>query len=622
MVLQRGVPVAVWGWAAPGETVAVSLAGKTRQTVTDDDSHWKVTLSPLSPGGPFVLQVKGSVTILIKDVLIGDVWVASGQSNMTYALSNAVGGTQEISKANDSELRFFTVPKNIAMAPQPDTVPASWEICSPDAAKSFSAVAYFFARDLRRSLGIPVGVILSAWPGTVAEEWTGLDALRSDPVLQPIAARWDSTLPETRLFAEHGGEMSLEFDDFELLPIDPLAPAVSFSDFDAGTAIVSTGGTWSYSWTTAQQTKFELTAPGREGKGYAAKISGWLNGASESRWGAMLHADDSPADLSAYSGIRFWVRGNGSFVFRTLQSTIYDWDDYSTAILHVTPEWREVTILFKDLKQAGWGVEEPFTANQLTGFVVQCFTELGDPPRPPSGLREAMIAPLQNFRIRGVIWYQGEGNTPRAYQYSSLLPAMIRDWREGWQEGEFPFLLVQLPNQGRSEEFGDSWWAELREAQLLTSMKTRNVGLAVSIDVGDTGNLHPPRKEEIGQRLALWALGTTYGKAIEYSGPLYAGMNIQGSEIRIRFLHTGAGLAAHGEAPQGFTIAGADRKFHRAVARIEGNSVVVSSGEVAAPIAVRYAWGDSPLCNLYNKEGLPASPFRTDDWPGATFTKR
>jgi sialate O-acetylesterase len=622
MVLQRDTPISVWGWATPGESIAVTLAGETQKTVTGGDSHWQASLPALPAGGPFVIEVRGAKTIVIKDVLIGEVWVASGQSNMTYALSNAAGAAQEIPKANDSNLRWFTVPQRIALEPQSDTLAAEWQVCSPETVRNFSAVAYYFARDLRRVLGVPVGVVLSAWPGTQAEEWTSLSALRSDPILQPIAARWDGVSPEDRAFAGHGGEVRLEFDNFELLPVDPSGAPVPLSNFDSGAATLSTGGSWSYSWQTAPETTFELAIPGKSGDGHAARISGWLSGANEARWLATLRPDGSTVDLSGYAGIRFWVRGNGSLVFRTLQPTIYDWDDYGTPVLHTTPDWQQVTILFKELKQANWGVPVPLTLHQISGFVIECLTALGNPPRPPSGLREAMIAPLQNYRIRGAIWYQGEGNTYRAFQYRSLLPAMIHDWREGWQEGDFPFLIVQLPNQGHSEEFGESWWAELREAQLLTAKKVPNVGLAVSIDVGEAGNLHPPRKEEIGQRLALWALGTTYEKKIVYSGPLYDRMNREGKQIRIQFLHTGGGLAVHGDALKGFTIAGSDRKFHHAAAHIDRDAVVVSSDEVDSPVAVRYAWGDSPECNLYNQEGLPASPFRTDDWPGATFSNR
>jgi sialate O-acetylesterase len=309
------------------------------------------------------------------------------------------------------------------------------------------------------------------------------------------------------------------------------------------------------------------------------------------------------------------VRGDGSFQFRTLQPTIQDYDDYSTGEFQATPEWKQVTIWFKDLKQDGWGVYAPFTLNALTGLAITNMTRVGDPPRPPSGLYEGMIAPLQPYRIRGAIWYQGEGNTWRAYQYRTLLPALIAGWRKAWIEGDFPFLIVQLPNHGESPELGDSIWAELREAQLLTAKTVPNTGLAVTIDVGDPHNLHPPRKEEIGYRLAVWAQATTYGRKIVYSGPIYDSMQIVGSEIKIHFLHRGAGLEARDGTLKGFSIAGADRKFHWATAGIEGESIVVSSPDVVSPVAVRYAWAGSPECNLYNKEGLPASPFRTDDWP-------
>lgn len=622
MVLQRDTEIHVWGWGEPGESITVSLAGASRQTTVAKDSRWSVSIPSLPAGGPFVLEVRGTKSVIVKDVLIGEVWLASGQSNMVYALSNAKGAAQEIPKANDPNLRLFTVPHKIALEPQADTLPAAWEICSSDTAKSFSAVAYFFARDLRRVLGVPVGIILSAWPGTQAEEWTDLASLRRDPLLQPIAARWDAASPEEHEFAAQGRRISLEFDDFELLPTDPAALPIPFSNFDSGAANTEKGRAWSYNWQSAPDTSFELIAPGRGSKGYDARISGQLDGAGESRLQTTLQPDGSPTDFSAYSGVRFWVRGNGSFIFHTLQPTIADWDDYGTTILRATPDWQAVTIQFKDLKQAGWGVRAPLTANELSGFLIQCMTDLGDPGRPPSGLFGGMIAPLEGYKMRGAIWYQGEGNTYRAFQYRALLPAMIRKWREEWAEGEFPFLIVQLPNQGHSEEFADSIWAELREAQLLTAKNVASTGLVVTIDVGEAGNLHPPRKEEVGQRLALWALGTTYGKKLVYSGPLYETSRIEGNRIRIQFRQTGSGLEARNGELKGFAIAGQDRIFHWARASIEGGSVLVSSPEVSAPVAVRYAWADSPECNLYNREGLPASPFRTDDWPGASVGKQ
>ena len=622
MVFERETELHIWGWADPQESIEIRFAGSSWQTAATREGQWSVSLPPLPAGGPFVLEVRGNKTLRFKDVMIGEVWVASGQSNMTYALSGAANAMEEIPKANDPGLRFFTVPKKIALDRQADTLPAAWEVSTSDTAKNFSAVAYFFARDLRRALGVPVGVILSSWPGTQAEEWTAPEALRGDPVLQPMVSRWDSVSPDAKAFADHPRKFSLEFDDFELLPRSGDSKAVAFSNFDDGSSQVSTGGAWSYSWQEALDSQFELLAPGRGGTGFAARIAGALDGGSDSRWEARLHSDSSPMDLSGFAGVRFWVRGSGTFVFRTLQPSISDWDNYSTDILQATSDWHETTVWFKDLKQAGWGVSEKLTLDQISGFSLSAMTDLPDPPRPPSGLYEGMIAPLLKYRIRGAIWYQGEGNTERAFQYRTLLPALIRSWRAGWQEKDFPFLIVQLPNQGHTEELADSWWAELREAQLLTVKSVPNTGLAVTIDVGESGNLHPPRKAEIGERLARWALGTTYKMPLEYSGPLYQSNRAEGKGILINFEHAGSGLKIRGDRLQGFLIAGADRKFHHAQARIGGNTVIVWSPEVDAPVAVRYAWQDSPECSLFNKEDLPASPFRTDDWPGATFSNR
>ena len=622
MVLQQGEEIRVWGWATAGEKIRVTLGGTSRETTAGADRTWSVVLPAMTAGGPFALEVRGDETVVFRDVLVGEVWVASGQSNMSYALGGAAGGAEAAAKAGDDGLRFFTVPQRVALEPQTDTLAAAWEPSTSETAKKFSAVAYFFARDLRRELGVPVGVIQSAWPGTQAEEWTDAASLRSAAELKPILDRWGRTPEGVKEFAAKGKTFWLEFDDFELVPVEAGAKAVKISDFDDGTVKTAQGGGWTYNWADAGKSRVELTAPGYGGKGYAAKVTGELDEASGSYWRASFSNDGATFDASGFAGMRFRVRGDGAFVFRTAQPSISDWDDYSTGILQATPEWQEVTLWFKDLKQAGWGVVEDLTLKELTGLTITSMTSVKDPERPPSGLYNAMIAPLTEYRIRGAIWYQGEGNTFRAYQYRTLLPAMIQGWRKGWGEGEFPFLIVQLPNQGYSEEFADSWWAELREAQLFTAQTVPNTGIAVTIDVGDPKNLHPPRKQEVGERLARYALGTTYGKAIEYSGPIYAGLKVEGAEARLSFTHTGGGLKATGGELRGFTVAGEDKKWHRATARIEGDAVIVTSPEVSVPVAVRYDWRNSPDGNLFNGAGLPASPFRTDDWPGATYANR
>ena len=620
MVLQQDRPIHIWGKADPEEQITITLADKTVSVLPDASGNWSVRLPAMHAGGPFTIVVRGNKTIFIKDVMIGEVWVASGQSNMTFALSDSVGAAEEIPKADYPQIRLFVVPKKIALEAQSDTLPAAWEICSPETAKTFSAVAYYFARDLRRKLNVPIGIIESAWPGTMIEEWIDSKTLQETPALKSIADQWDGSSPAKAAEAIGRRSFNLQFDDFELIR-DPSSPGTLFSNFDDGTSRNTMGGEWSYSWQDAPKTSFDLVAPGRGGAGFAATVAGKMDASDGSRLTAHFKADHSAADLSSYAGIRFWVRGDGSFRVRTLQPTITDVDDYGTPLFQASSDWKPVVILFRDLRQEGWGVTEDFTVQSLTGFAIESFPGSDYPPRPPSGLYGGMITPLEPYSLRGVIWYQGESNALEAYQYRKLLPALIESWRGSWNQGDFPFLIVQLPNHGAiPEKPSESAWAELREAQFLTTKQIPNTEIAVTIDIGDPKNVHPHRKAEVGQRLALLALGTTYKKPIVYSGPLYQSMTVERNKIRIRFKNTGSGMEARGGGPLiGFAIAGADQDFRSAQAAIDGVSVVVSSPEVPKPVAVRYAWGDSPRCNLFNKDGLPASPFRTDSWPGITL---
>jgi sialate O-acetylesterase len=622
MVVQRGREIHIWGTADAGETVTVSLAGHTVTTTAtagDARHQWSVRLPALSAGGPFTLTVQGNKKIEIKDVMIGEVWIASGQSNMTFSLDGAEGAATEVPKANYPNIRLFTVPRKIALSPQEDTLPARWKICTPDNAKEFSAVAYFFAREIHRTQHVPVGIVESAWPGTTIEDWVAPESLQADVNLKPVSEEWNRATPEQKSFAGSSLSMELEFDDFELVPADG-SPSTVLANFDDGTARTSSGGTFSYSWESAPNTPFELVAPGRGERGFAARVAGRLDGTQDSTLRASYKLDGAPVDLTSYSGIRFWVRGNGSFRFRSKQPTITDYDDYATPVLKATSAWKQVTVSFRDLHQDGWGVTLPFTQNALSEFWIENLTTAEYAPMPVSGLYEGMITPLLPSTFRGVLWYQGESNALKAHQYRKLLPALIDGWRDALHDKDLGFLIVQLPNHGATpDDPGESAWAELREAQLMTLEHVPQTGMAVTIDVGDPKDVHPHRKLEVGQRLALWAEGTTYKQPIEYSGPLYESMRTDGHEIHVRFTHVGSGLEARdGGELRGFAIAGADRKFHWAQGRIDGNSVVVSSADVPSPVAVRYAWADSPVCNLFNKDGLPASPFRTDDWPGIT----
>jgi sialate O-acetylesterase len=623
MVLQQGREIHVWGKADHGEAITAKIAGHTANTVANLHGEWSLRLPSMKAGGPFTLVIHGRKDFVIKDLMIGEVWIASGQSNMSFSLDGVENAAAELANASNPQIRLFNVPKKIALTPQESTLQAHWEICTPDTAKNFSAVAYFFAREIQRKLNVPVGMVESAWPGTAIQTWIAPETLRSDPQLKNVTDEWDRATPEQKRFAENPQPLDLEFDDFELLAVQDQPASKLLANFNDGTSTLATGGSFSYSWSDAPATTLNLESPGRNGAGFAAHVWGKLDGTNDSILAATYKAGGSALDVSSYAGIRFWVRGNGSFRFRSKQPTITDYDDYATPVLKATSEWRAISVLFRDLRQDGWGVVKDFTPAALTGFSIECLTSLEYAPMPVSGLYEGMITPLLPYGFRGALWYQGESNAMQAHQYRTLLPALIQNWRDASGQKDLEFLIVQLPNHGAiPEQPGQSAWAELREAELMTVQNVAHTGLAVTIDVGDPLDLHPHRKMEVGQRLAQWALGTIYQQPVEPSGPLYRSMQIEGSAVQLHFDHVGSGLLAHGGSElQGFAVAGPDQKFYWADAHIVADTVVVSSHDVPNPVAVRYAWGDDPRCNLFNNDGLPASPFRTDDWPGITGTQ-
>ncbi len=481
-VLQRGKPVPVWGTAQPGEKVTVEFRGQKVTTAADDDGDWRVILKPMPAGGPFQMTVRGNNTIVLNDILVGEVWVCSGQSNMEWPVALSNNAEQEIAQANNPEIRLFVVPKAVSDRPLKDLNGGAWQPCTPETVRNFSAVGYFFARELQRALKVPIGMIETAWGGTPAESWTSRPTLLAHRSLRYLVENWRR--------AEASYPQALE--------------------------------------------------------NYQKQLADWEKAVAQAR------AEGKPEPKK--------------------------------------PD----------------PPQDPRTN-----------------PWKPSGLFNAMIAPIVPYAIQGAIWYQGESNAGRAFEYRILFPAMIQDWREAWAQGDFPFLFVQLANfMAVKPEPGESAWAELREAQTMT-LSLPKTGMAVAIDIGDANDIHPRNKQDVGKRLALNALAIAYGKKVVYSGPIYERMKREGNAIRLYFKHVDGGLTTpNGEPLKGFAIAGADRKFVWAEARIEGNTVVVSSPQVPEPVAVRYAWADNPVCNLYNRAGLPASPFRTDDWPGVTQGRR
>jgi len=463
-VLQQGVAAPVWGTAKDGEQVTVRIQDQT-VTTTAKEGRWLVRLKPLKPGGPFTLTITGDNTITIQNVLVGEVWLCSGQSNMGFQLSRAANAAEAIAAAGDPQLRLFTVPHTATDAPATDES-GSWKESTPATAPTFSAVAWFFGRELRRALKVPVGLINSSVGGTPAEAWTSRPTLEADPELRQILEQQ------------------------------------------------------------AQKVK--------------------------------------------------------------------DYDPAAAAAQHE----RALAKHRQAVAQAKAAGQQPPPAPRAPA----------DPRRSssrPAALYNGMIAPLQPYGIAGVIWYQGEANAGRAAQYQKLFPAMIQNWREAWGQGEFPFLFVQIAPFWRMTP-------EIREAQLLTWQKVPHTAMVVTADVGNETNIHPTQKEPVGARLALAARAVAYGEKITYSGPVYASMKVDGNHAVLGFTHVGSGLLAKDGALKGFTIAGSDGKFVPATANIEGDKVVVFSPSVAKPAAVRYGWANTPDVNLFNKEGLPATPFRTD----------
>jgi sialate O-acetylesterase len=482
-VFQQDVTLPVWGTAGEGENVTVEFDGQTASTIAKD-GKWRVQLKPHQTGGPYTLVIKGENTIVVRDVLVGEVWVCSGQSNMTSKLREK--------NASNPQLRMFTVEQTPSASPAAN-VEGRWLVCSPETASSFSAVGYYFGRDLHNATGRPVGMIHSSWGGTRVESWISLERLQQDSEFQTYAKSAESLTPPSA-------------EALEKYPVELAAYNAKLVEWN------ETGG-----------------------KAYDEAVKAWVLASKQ----AVAEGNPAPAK----------------------------------------------PVLAKPRPIA------PKPPNGTAGM--------------PTTLFNGMIAPLLPYAIRGVIWYQGESNASNPTAYRKLFPALIADWRTHWGQGDLPFLFVQIaPHK--------SMPPELREAQFLTWQTTPNTAMAVITDAGDAEDIHPKKKEPVGARLALAARALAYGEKIEYSGPVYDSLKIDRSRAILSFRHTGGGLVAGDGGVHGFSVAGADHVFVEAKAEIENDTVIVSSEKVPAPIAVRYGWANVPNVNLYNREGLPATPFRTD----------
>jgi sialate O-acetylesterase len=605
-VFQSGVPLPVWGWAKPGSAVRVSLAGQERAARAGRDGRWKVVFDALNPGpvGDLVVS-SGTKKAVSTNLLAGEVWLCSGQSNMAFKVNGARNKDEEIKAADFPSIRLFLQEGLLSEKPLPDTS-ATWKVCSPLTVGDFSAVGYFFGREVRRKAGVPVGLIDASWGGTNIQCWMDEEALAGTKWGPEELGNWKAKLKADPGLA--GASWNLEVKDLELVPADG-GKAVPFSRVDTAPA----AGRWTdvYAGTGATVELRRAEATGAR-MGVMMRPGGWAQA------NRRLAPGNAPVDLSRYSALRIKVRGNGRFLVRILQKDVWEWEAHRSLPFELKKTaWTAVTVPFATLKQHDWAWQRPFNSAAVNGINFLAESGIG-PNELPCGLYNAEIHPLVPFALRGAIWYQGENNCWAASRYRVQLPALIKGWRRAWGQGDFPFYFVQLANfQAPSEVATDSDWAELREAQTMT-LSVTNTGMAVAIDVGEANDIHPRDKQTVGRRLALNALAKVYGKGGEYSGPVFKRMEKARDGVKLYFSHAAGGLVAKGGTLKGFSVAGPDRKFRAATAVIDGNAVVVHSAEVPDIQSVRYAWAANPVCNLYNGEELPAGPFRTDDWELAT----
>jgi sialate O-acetylesterase len=621
MVVQRDQDLIVWGWGTAGQKVSVSLNSETVEGRVDDSGRWELSIKPMpATSKPFSMVVEsGQDRLEFKNMLAGDVWICSGQSNMEWTVQNSANPDQEIADADYPLIRQVKIDRQTSSFPLQDASHGGWQICSPKTAGNFTAVGYFFGRELHRELDIPIGLINSSWGGTIIEAWISGESLKNHPDFKSTVER------------------------IEALPRNQAANLKMQKKLNAwnqryATAVNRKNEAWSKPGFDDSQWK-PIRVPGQwEGQGYPdidgvgwyrreveipdswvgkdvavslAKIDNidetYVNGqkiGGQSSWDADRRYQVSSENIKSGPlsiAIRVTDSGMGGGIYGSSEDLFLSVEGQPK--ISLAGEWK--FRLSPETEALGKKPEMGFSG-----------------PNHPTVLHNAMIVPLHPFRFKGVIWYQGEANTGRAYQYRSLMKLLIEDWRSKWSRDglpkRFPFYWVQLANFKRApDQPAESTWAELREAQSL-ALSIPNTGQAVSIDIGDANDIHPKNKQDVGRRLAFNALARDYGKQVEYSGPVYRDMKREGNQIRLSFDHA-EGLQARGGELKQFAIAGVDRQFVWADARIEGEEVVVSSPEVSEPVAVRYAWANNPVgCNLYNGARLPASPFRTDDWKGIT----
>lgn len=603
MVLQQGVATPIWGWAQKGETITIGFAGKRIVTVAGNDGKWNTKLPVMNYGGPYTLVVRGSNTITLDNILIGEVWVCSGQSNMGLPVESAADAKAVIASADFPQIRLFNVSQTIAQFPQEDLSSGRWVVCDPATVRKFSAAAFFFGIELYRQLKVPIGLINSSVGGTMIERWASPDHMLKDPDFSAKVKKLQSMdlVKEKENRIREITRLNGGFPDGsdDLSGVVPLYAQPGIDDRNWMQITVPApwhpffvGAGWS-------RTRFELTAA-------EAADSAVLN---------LGRIDDD--DMTFINGKKIGSTMNvGDRRYRI-----------PPGVLKAGTNELAVRIVNRNGTGGIVGgevyLQTARSRKNLSGlwkFKLSKVFESGLSLQKndyPSILYNGMIHPLISFAIKGVIWYQGEANTDRSGQYRRLFPGMIRDWRAKWQQGDFPFVFVELPNYNDPGDTTGTAWARLREAQT-SACALPNTAMAVAIDIGADNDLHPPNKQDIGKRLAQGALRTAYARPAAMSPVLTEWQPVRGG-IKVVFSGCGKGLVVHGDTKTilGFEVAGPDRKFFKATGTVAGDcTVIVRSEKVPHPTAVRYAFANAPgPLNLFSRDGLPVAPFRTDQWP-------
>lgn len=608
MVLQRNKPNTFWGWDAPGTTVTVTLGRQTARAIAGDDGRWSLTIEVPAAGGPHTIRVEGSTTVTLDDVLVGDVWLCSGQSNMEWPLRASIGAEAVLADADQPDLRLYSVPRTVAYTPL--AVPrGEWRRSTSETAAGFSAVAYYFARKLNAELDVPVGVIQSAVGGSPAESWMSAEALARAGEFGPQVAEIARIAGTTD--TRHGSFLMHWLDEYD---VGGRGEAWAKPDFDdsAWRTVTVPGGFTELGVAEAPaivwfRREFDLPDPLPAGpaKIYFGVVERmdtiYLNGhwTGASSWVENPRIYTVPADAlkpgrNVIAVRVFKTKPDGGFMSpaETLRLQLGDGADIPLA-----GEWRAAV---------SFHAQPPATLP----------LDFDNYPTMPTVLYNGMIAPLAPLAITGALWYQGEANSNRAQQYRQLMPALIADWRAKFRQGEFPFYIVGLPafQPHKTEPGGTDDWSELRAAQAFTVRNTRNTALAVTIDTGEADNIHPRDKQPVGERLARLALAQHYGREMIAQGPTLRFLERRPGSLILHFNHVADGLQLHGDALGEFSVQAEDGTWHWADAKIEDkDKVVLTASGVASPIAARYAWQSNPQATLVNSAGLPAAPFRTDD---------